>query len=89
MTALRFQRPPDALWHRTSRRTVVSATAGADTAELRDIPALVWEALGDPVTLDDLVADLAGVFDRAEAEIHDEVRDLLSWMVANGLATMG
>lgn len=86
---LRFRRPPDALWHRTSRRTVVSPAPGADTVELRDIPALVWEGLDQPVSLDELVGDLAAVFDRTEDAIRDEVRELVTWMVTAGLARAG
>lgn len=85
VTASRYQRPRHALWHRTSVRLVVSPDAEAATVDLRDIPALVWEALAEPLTLDELVEDLAAVFDRSGPAIRAEVEALLDDMAMAGL----
>lgn len=84
LTTPRLRRPPDALWHRTSRRIVVSPGAGAATLDLRDIPALVWEALEDELSLDELVDDLAAVFDQPPDAIRGDVHALVDAMAQAG-----
>lgn len=86
VTAARYQRRREAVWHRTSRRTIVNVGAGVVAQELREISALVWQVIADPVSVDELVDDLAAVFDQPAPAIRGDVRDLLSWMVASGLA---
>ncbi len=53
--------------------------------ELRDIPALVWEAFDDDVSLDELVEDLAAVFDQSADAIRADVGEFVAAMVAAGL----
>lgn len=86
MTAARYRRPADAIWHHTSRRTIVNVGAGDVAKELRGVPALVWQAIADPVSADELAEDLAAVFDQSAPAIRDDVRELLAWMVEAGLA---
>lgn len=85
MTAPRYQRPRQSLWHRTSRRLLVNPDAKACTLELRDIPALVWEVLAEPASLDELVEDLAAVFDQPAPAVRHEVSELLASMLSVGL----
>lgn len=79
-----FARSASALWHRTSRTTLVSPAAGSQVLELTGITALVWEVLGDPVSIPDLAADLAHVFGREASAIEPEVDALLAGLVAAG-----
>ncbi|MGI8686877.1 MAG: PqqD family protein [Acidimicrobiales bacterium] len=85
MTTPRYRRPPDALWHRTSGRILVSPSDEAGVLELRDIPALVWEALDGELSLDQLVEDLAAVFDQSDEAIRADVGELVAAMVEAGL----
>lgn len=59
----------------------------AGVLELRDIPALVWEALdeGDELSLDELVEDLADVFDQPADAIRPDVEELVAGMVQAAL----
>ncbi len=79
-----YARSEAALWHSTSRRTLISP-AGAETFELRGIAALVWEAIADPVTIDDLVADLAAVFDQPSDLVRETTWELLDFLVKTGV----
>lgn len=76
-------RSPDVLWHRTSRRILVSLPAGA-TVELHGVEALVWEALAQPGTVDELVDDLAAAFDRPAPVVRADVTPLLDELVRAG-----
>lgn len=84
MTA--YRRAPAALWHRTSRRVLVSPAAGAPLLELDGVAALVWEALAEPVAVDELAADLAAVFDQPLADVAPEVERMVAGLVAAGAA---
>ncbi len=59
--------------------------AKACTLELRHIPALVWEVLAEPASLDELVEDLAAVFDQPASAVREEVSELLASMLSAGL----
>lgn len=61
---------------------------GAAVVELRDIPALVWEAFDDDVSLDELVEDLAAVFDQSADAIRADVGEFVAAMVAAGLVVL-
>ncbi|MGH9281749.1 MAG: PqqD family peptide modification chaperone, partial [Acidimicrobiales bacterium] len=61
MTAPTYTRSDGALWHRTSRRAVV-LSPGGDVLDLVGTAALVWDALAEPVTAEELAGDLAEVF---------------------------
>ena len=84
-----YARSEDALWHRTSRRTLVNPAGEASTFELDGIPALVWEALAEPVTLDELVDDLAAIFDQRRAVVRTEVERVLAGLEAAGAVPSG
>ncbi len=58
---------------------------GVAVVELRDIPALVWEAFDDDASLDELVEDLAAVFDQSADAIRADVGEFVAAMVAAGL----
>lgn len=80
----RFARAEGALWHRTSARTLLSPAAGRDTIELTGVAALVWDVLGDPVSVPDLAADLAAAFGRDAGGIEPEVEGLLTGLLELG-----
>lgn len=84
--APRYVRSESALWHRTSGRTLVSPGPGRDIIELTGVTALVWDVLGEPVSVPDLAADLAAVFDRDAGAVAPEVEGLLAELVAVGAA---
>jgi len=63
----------------------VSPSDEAGVLELRDIPALVWEALDGELSLDQLVEDLAAVFDQSDEAIRADVGELVAAMVEAGL----
>lgn len=85
MTPSTLVRSPDAVWHRTSRRVLVSPGSGGPTFELHGIHVLVWEALAEPVALDELVADLAAVFDQPEAAVWARVGPMVDDLVGAGV----
>lgn len=85
MTPTTLVRSPDALWHRTSRRVLVNPARGGPTFELHGIHLLVWDALAEPVALDDLVADLVAVFDQPEADVRAQVGPLVDDLMAAGV----
>lgn len=70
------------LWQRTSRRVLVAGAAGGATLELGELAVLVWDAVAEPVDLDDLVADLAAVFsepgERVRADLVGPLAELES-----------
>jgi len=88
MTSPTVVRSPDALWHRTSGRVLVNP-AGGTTFELHGIEALVWEALAQQGTLDDLVEDLAAVFGRAASDVRADVTPLVDALVLTGVVRCG
>ena len=63
----------------------MSPSDQAPILELRDIPAMVWEAFGDELSLDELVDDLAAVFGEPADAIRPEVDELVTGMVQAGL----
>lgn len=63
----------------------MSPSDEAGVLELRDIPALVWEALDGELSLDQLVEDLAAVFDQSDEAIRADVGELVAAMVEAGL----
>ena len=71
-----------ALWQRTSRRVLVAGATGGASFELGALAVLVWDAVAEPVDLDDLVADLADVFsvpaERIRADLEGPLADLAS-----------
>ena len=88
MTAPMLVRSADALWHRTSRRLLVNPPSGA-TFELQGIEALVWDALAHEGTLDDLVEDLAAVFDRPTSAVRADVAAMVDAFVRSGAVRCG
>ena len=64
----------------------MSPSAGVASLDLRDIPALVWEALEDELSLDELVDDLAAVFDQPPDTIRGDVHALVARLVAMTVA---
>lgn len=86
VTAPAYARAPAALWHRTSRRVVVRTSPAAEPLDLDGVAALVWDALSQPVTLDELADDLAAVFERPVADVRPEVERLVAGLVAAGAA---
>ncbi|HET7486628.1 MAG TPA: PqqD family protein [Acidimicrobiales bacterium] len=81
-----YRHTEGALWHTTSRRVLVNPPEGA-TFDLDGVAGLVWEALDEPVTIDDLAADLAAVFDRPVEEVGPEVARVVAELVAAGAAS--
>lgn len=61
------------------------APPSAETFELRGIPGLVWQALAEPVSLDDLVDDLAVVFDQEPVRVRGEIEQLLAELTLAGV----
>lgn len=55
------------------------------TFELGGTADLVWQALSEPATLDELADDLAAVFDQPAEIVRDEVRQLLARLVTEGV----
>lgn len=64
----------------------MSPAAGSEVIELTGIAALVWEVLGEPVAVDDLVDDVAAVFGQTAAAVHDDLERLLVGLVDAGAA---
>lgn len=89
MTPSTYVRASDALWHRTSGRTLVNTSLQTEAFELRGIPALLWEALRDPVPLDELVHDFAAVFGQPTGSVRNELLDLIVDLVAIGAVSTG
>ena len=49
---------------------------------LAGLPAVIWDGLNEPVKLDELVSDLAAVFDQPADVVREEVVGLLTQLVA-------
>lgn len=84
-----YQRSAQVLIRRTSTGLLLAAAAGDDAvAELGGSGGVLWDLLDEPITLDDLVAALAGIFDTAPEAIWQSVESTLSELVAMSAVTV-
>lgn len=79
---VRFVRAPASLWRELTGVTLVRTVDDPEVIELWGTGALLWEALKEPVTLDELAWDLAAVVgappDVVARDVHDALTDLLN-----------
>jgi hypothetical protein len=81
-SATAWRRNPHAVSRVTPRSVVVSLGLDTDTIKLEGFAAVVWEALAEPATEDELDARLVRRTASAPAEPADAIADALQTLVA-------
>lgn len=78
---VRFVRAPESLWRELAGVTLVRTVDDPEVVELWGSGVLLWAALVEPVTADELASDLAAVagapVDLVVRDVHDALTDLL------------
>lgn len=82
---IRYRRSADALFADVGDDVVALQAERGFAYGMEGVTASVWQRLGEPVTLDELVAGLRGDYDVDEQRCRSEVRRLLDQMVGEGL----
>ena len=82
----RWHRNPAALWRRSLDGVVVLAPGADEPIVLRGGGPAVWERLAEPITLGELVEDIAGTHGADEDEVERDVRSLLDLLAVSGAA---
>lgn len=77
----RFARAPDALWREMAGVTLIRTVDLPEVVELRGTGLLLWAALVEPATADELGADLAAVLDAPVDVVARDVRAALDELV--------
>lgn len=79
-----YRRAPAAVW-RASRQFLVAAVPPAPPTRVSGSASLVWAHLAEPVTIDDLVAQLNAVVDAPAEQLRANVEALLAQLQPLGL----
>ncbi|HSJ27021.1 MAG TPA: PqqD family protein [Acidimicrobiia bacterium] len=56
---------------------------------LNQVGCVIWEMIGDGITLEDLVADMASRFEDPPDRMHAEVESFVSALLDRGLLVVG
>ena len=84
-----FVRRQDTLWRQVAGAILVRTVADAEIFELNGSGVLLWIALEDPVTADELIAELAGNVGAPAELVAVDVRAALGDLLHRGLVTRG
>ncbi|HEX6231076.1 MAG TPA: PqqD family protein [Actinomycetota bacterium] len=82
---MRFRRSPRTLERRVGAEVLVMTTDGPDVHELSGGAVAVWEELGSPRTVLEIVDRLAAEHAVESAEIAEQVRGCVDQLVGLGL----
>lgn len=85
MTA--WHRHPAALWRRSADQVIVLPVQGDDPVVLSPTGAAIWDALGDPRTVDELTAVLKATFDGERQQIRADLVPFLEQLERQGMVT--
>lgn len=83
-----YRRAPAAVW-RSSRHFLVAAVPPAAPTRIAGSASLVWRQLGEPITLDALVARLAHVVAVPAEQLRVDIEALLAQLQPLGLVEVG
>jgi hypothetical protein len=83
----RFIRAPETLWRQLAGVTLVRTVADPDVVELWGTGVLLWAALVEPVTADELATDLAALVGAPLDVVAGDVRAALADLVGRGVVT--
>ena len=91
MTADRYRRSEDVAFRQVGDECLLVPIRKSPKQEmavfaLNGVGAFVWEALGEPRSLEELGARVAAEFEVAAADAERDVKDFLSRLLAKGLA---
>jgi hypothetical protein len=84
----RFVRAGGVLWRQVADVILVRTVADPEIVELKGAAALLWIALVEPVTADELASDLAAVAGAAVDVVARDVRIAVADLVHRGLVTV-
>jgi hypothetical protein len=83
----RFVRAPNLLWRQSAGVILARTVADAEIVEVSGTGLLLWLALLEPVSADDLTGELAAVLGVPDEVLARDVRTALADLVHRGLVT--
>ena len=82
-----WERASDALWRRSGDRRILMGPSIEDVLLIEGVGGLIWDALEQPATEDDLVAELSDRFGVRTEDVRAEVASFLTELQSMGLVT--
>ncbi|HEV8565159.1 MAG TPA: PqqD family protein [Actinomycetota bacterium] len=83
-----YRRADQVLWRRTGDGALLANPAEDGFERLSPTGAAVWELLGSPTTVAQVVAELAEVFEAPRGTIASDVSEIIEQFVGRGLVEM-
>ena len=80
-----WERAPGALWRRSGDRRILMGTSTEDVLVVEGAGVPIWDALEQPASEDDLVAELSDCFGVRAEEVRGEVASFLTELRSAGL----